>query len=367
MLAEVRAERVGREPAQIAALAAAIGVFRRFLGHGLEVGAAGDAGAQRFDLGLGGRVGLRIVDPDQDVAGVVLGDRLLFRIGRGVAHFDQLQQLEAAGAAQRAGDLARLHVADQLRERVGDLVQAAPAQVAAFQRVGAVGIAHRRGVEIDLALVDQVLDPVDLALGGLDLLGGGAFRQADQDVRQVVLGAGGGLLRQGRVDFGLADVDAALRKALAQALHGDFVAHRVAEVGVGHAVGGQLLAQAVHVGAVLLGDAGDGAVQFVVADADAGAVGARDLQLDQDQAFQHLPLQHVIRRQLRLAAGILRLHVAHGTIQFALQYDILVDHRGDAVQRLGLLRGGRSGHAGDRHQGGEKNRKGLGHGIWFGS
>ncbi len=183
----------------------------------------------------------------------------------------------------------------------------------------------------------------------------------------MVLGAGGGLLRQRRVHFALADVDAALREALAQALHGDLVAHRVAEVVERHAVGGELLAQAVHVSAVLLGDAADGAVQFVVADADAGAVGARHLQLDQHQALEHLALQHVVRRQLRFAAGILRLHVANGTIQFALQHDILVDDRSDAVQRLGLLRGGRSGHTGDRQQGGEEHRKGIGHGIRFGS
>ncbi|KAG0749353.1 hypothetical protein G6F24_015251 [Rhizopus arrhizus] len=51
LLAERRTERVGREPAQIAALALAVVVLGGLLGHGLEFRATGNAGAQ----GCGGR------------------------------------------------------------------------------------------------------------------------------------------------------------------------------------------------------------------------------------------------------------------------------------------------------------------------
>src|SRR5690606_42060831 len=102
-------------------------------------------------------------------------------------------QLEAAGAAHRTQDLARLHAPDLLGEGRGDLVQRAPAEVAAFQRVGAVRIADGGGGEVHLAPVDHVEHAFDLALAGGDLPGGGAVGQGDQDVGQAVLAAVAGL------------------------------------------------------------------------------------------------------------------------------------------------------------------------------
>src|SRR5690606_17620724 len=215
LAAEFRAVGIGREPAQVAALAAGAVVLGGLARDFLEVGAAGDARAQGVDLGAGGRGVLAVVDADQDVADVVLGDGLCRGLGA-VAHLGQAQQLEAAGAAHRAEDLARLQLQDLLGERRRDLVQRTPARVAAFQRVGAVGVAHRGGGEVHLALVDDVEDALDLALAGGDLLGGGAVGQRDQDVRQAVLAAAGGLAGEGGVDLALADVDA-LDEALAQA------------------------------------------------------------------------------------------------------------------------------------------------------
>ena len=105
----------------------------------------------------------------------------------GIAHLDQLEQLEAARPACRPDHLADLHRADRAGEGGRDLVEAAPAQFTALERVRAVRITHRRGSEIHLALVEQVLDAVDLLLRGRDLLGGRAFGQRDQDVGQPVL------------------------------------------------------------------------------------------------------------------------------------------------------------------------------------
>jgi hypothetical protein len=153
-----------------------------------------------------------------------------------------LQQLEAAGAADRADHLAGLHLLDGLREGRRDLVEAAPAQVAAFQRVRAVGIAHGGGGEGHLALVDQRL--ARLRSSSARRRSAPAWRHpgADQDVGQVELLAcgrrGGG---HGGVDLGLADVDAALGEALAEFLGDDLVAQVVAEFGEGHAVLGQPL------------------------------------------------------------------------------------------------------------------------------
>src|SRR3546814_20482005 len=74
-----------------------------------EVRAACDACAQGVDPGLG-RGGVAVL-AHQDVARAVLGDALRGRLV-GAAHVDQLQQLEAAGAADRADHLALLPGAD---------------------------------------------------------------------------------------------------------------------------------------------------------------------------------------------------------------------------------------------------------------
>jgi len=153
-------------------------------------------------------------------------------------------------------------------------------------------------------------------------------------VGQAVLHAGGGLRGDGRVHFAFAHLHARLRIALAQALDGDLVAQRAAELVEGHAIGLEPLAQAVRRGAVLLGYGVDGVVQFGVADADAAFGGAGHLQLDQHQALEHLPLQHRARRQLARLVGVLGQHVLHGAVHFALQHHVLVHHGGDAVQRL---------------------------------
>src|SRR5690606_6797819 len=109
--AEVHAVRVLREPAELAAAGAGrgvLGVLARDLG---EVGAAGDARAQRLEPGLGRGV----VALHQDVPRLEFGDAGWARVG-GRARLHQLHQLEAAGAADRADHFARLHAGDDLRE-----------------------------------------------------------------------------------------------------------------------------------------------------------------------------------------------------------------------------------------------------------
>src|SRR5690606_12960788 len=124
---------------------------------------AGDARAQRIDPGLGLAVAARAFGrTDQDVAGAVLGDRAACAVLAALARVHQLQQLEAARTPDRADHVAGRHGADRVGERHRDLVEAAPAQAAAFERIGAVGVAHRRRGELHLAPVEQALDAVDL-------------------------------------------------------------------------------------------------------------------------------------------------------------------------------------------------------------
>lgn len=98
---------------------------------------------------------------------------------------------------------------------------------------------------------------------------------------------------------------------------------------------------------------------------DTAALCTGHLQLDQHQALEHLAAEHVIRGQLGLATGVLRLDVGDRTLELALQDHVLIDDSSDAVQRLGLLRknlqGG--GHAGHRQKRCEENGEALGHGI----
>src|SRR5690606_11412020 len=302
LAAELGAELVLGEPAQVAAVLAAQGVIGTFLRHRLEIGTAGDAGAQRFDP----RPGLAVARgafgrTHQDVAGVVLGHH---GTGPGaLAHVDQLQQLEPAGAADRPDHLARRHRADRVGEGHRHLVQGPPAQVAAFERVGAVGVAHRGGGEVHLATVEQALDAVDLLLANRDLFGRRALGQGHGDVRELVLGrAGAG--GQGGVDLGVADADPALGKALAQALDQDLVAQRGAEVLDRHALACELLAQLVGRKVVLLGDRADRGIDLGIAHAHPGLGRARGLQLHQDQALEHLALEHLARRELVPTVGV---------------------------------------------------------------
>src|SRR5690606_20243427 len=280
LLAERRAELVVGEPAKVAAGLAGDGVVGRLARDRGERAAPGHCGMKAVDAGLGGGV----IAPDQDVACLVLGDGLAGGGLRAVADVDKLQQLEAAGTARGTEHLAGLEAADDRAERGRDLVDAAPAEIAALERVGAVGVAHCRRREIHLAAFKQALDPFDLLFGHCDLLWRGAVGQCDQDVGEPVLGAAG-LAGQCGVDLGVGDHDRALRESLAQALDGELVAQRAAELVVRDAVAGQLLAELVGRHVVLPGDCSGRGVKLFIGHAHAGGLGACGLQLDQDQAL----------------------------------------------------------------------------------
>jgi hypothetical protein len=254
----------------------------------------------------------------------------------------------------RLADITRLHGLDQADEGRRDGVVGAPADVAAIERVLRVGVADRGGAEGEFAAADDVADAFDLALGSGDLLGRRAVRQRDHDVGQANFGAADGALGQQLVDLGLADLDAALDVALAQAFDQHLLAQAGAEFLVAQSIRGQSLAQLVRGHAVARRDALDRLGQLRVADADAGFRGTGELQTHQHQAVEHLAFEHVPRRQLAGLAGVLGDDVLDRAVELAAKDHVLVDHGGDAVEgggRLGGRRDGRRGETQDQQAG----------------
>src|SRR5690606_2871228 len=88
---------------------------------------------------------------------------------------------------------------------------------------------------------------------------------------------------------------------------------------------------------------GDGLVDLLVTGTDARRLGAGDLELQQHQSLEHLAFEYVTRRQLFLAASVLTQDIGNGTVELALEDHVLVDDRGDTVDRLQLLRRKRCG------------------------
>src|SRR5690606_7428992 len=165
LAAELGAELVLREPAKVAALLLADRVVGAFARDSLEIGAARDARTQAVDPGLGLAVAAGAFGrADQDVAGAELGHRVAAPSLFALARVHQLQQLDAARSAGRADNVDWRYGADRVGECHGNLVEAAPAQAAALERIGTVGIAHRRSRELDFTTIEQALDAVDLLL-----------------------------------------------------------------------------------------------------------------------------------------------------------------------------------------------------------
>ena len=98
------------------------------------------------------------------------------------------------------------------------------------------------------------------------------------------------------VDFRIADLCAALDHALLQTLHNHFVVHAAAELLERLALAFHGAAQTSDIEFVLRCNLGNGLVHVGVRHLHARTVGAGDLQLGHDQAFQHLLLKHIARR-----------------------------------------------------------------------
>jgi hypothetical protein len=312
-----------------------------------------DAVVEVARLLLGLRRGDQFAGPDQDLPGVVFGDHLTARLPA----FDQLEDVKAGRAAQGGRHLAGLQVGHGVDEGRRNLVQPAPAEVAAVECIRRVRVADRGGVEVHAAL-DGVERLLGLGLRRLDVGRRAAGRDADLDVRQMHFAGLVGGAGEEVVDFAVGDADLVADDAVVQPLHGELVGELGAEGGERAALLLDRGAQLVRRHLVLLGDAGHRLVDVGVGDADALFLGLLHLQAHQYQAVEHLPAQHVERRQLAGVVGILLLHGAHRLVELALQDDIVVDHRDDAVEhavrvvllRQQLRRCGQGKECGERHQ-----------------
>src|SRR5450432_2066905 len=154
------------EPTQIATLGSR-GVFRVELRHVLELGTGIEAVLDTVYLDLGIRLGHEFIDPNEDVPRMCLVDDGTLIAA---ALVDQLDDVEAARAAQHRGNFAGLHGAHLFGEHGGQARTGAPSKVSAAQRVVRVGKARGdlREIAARLRRLERLFGPPTLCL---DLVG----------------------------------------------------------------------------------------------------------------------------------------------------------------------------------------------------
>ena len=194
---------------------------------------------------------------------------------RGVADLDQLDQLEAAGAADRRGDLAGASSSRiSVGERTGNLVDAAPAQVAAFQRVGAVGVARQRrrrspSRRLSIrALTPSIFFCAVAICSGVAPSGSGTRMWARWNCAARALAWA--------ASAASTSASLTVTRLCAKRWRRRWISSssriELRNSAIGRAVAGDLLAQLLGADPVLLGDGGDGLVDFLVGDAHAGVL-----------------------------------------------------------------------------------------------
>ena len=318
----------GRLPAEIAAGIAGAGVIGMLAGQLAEIGAVlellGEIEGTRAGLLVGGQ----LVRLDQDVTGTRLGDHLAVGAAAASVH---AQDVVAAGGLDHRRHGARLEIADRPGEGGRQVGQAPPAEIAAFQRLLAVGMGGGKRCEVRAGF-ELALQFLGARAGFRALVRAGAVADRDQDVREIDLGiADVLLLRQIGVDVLLADADARLELARAQALRHDLVADLLAHGEIVAAFAPDLPCELGLRHAVALGDVGDDVVELAVVDADAGIAGALGLDAHEDEALEDLVAELAARHVVHAALAQLLLGVVERCFVFAVQDDAVVDDDEDAV------------------------------------
>ena len=156
---------------------------------------------------------------------MVLGDHLR----RGSTPLDQLDDMETVRATYRIAGLARLQRGGDVDERRWQFVDVAPAEVAAFERVLRVRKADGRCGKIE-SILQLPADIGGLGLRDFDLRRRCAIGQRNEDMANMHVAALDAAVLEHELDFGIADLDATLHDALAQALHDRLVMHVLAEL-----------------------------------------------------------------------------------------------------------------------------------------
>jgi hypothetical protein len=241
--------------------------------------------------------------------------------------------METAGAANGLGELTRFQIADGIGEKSRDAVEVAPANLSTFEGFLAIGIADCSRSEFQ-PFFQPAVYVICLVLHFLDLLRCRAFREGNQDVRDVVFPATEVFGGQQDFHFGIADRRHAVDDALAQTFSEDLFTDVAAEFGKILAVRFDHFTHLLHRDLILLRQADQRLVNISVADADAGLQGFLHLQFPRDQPFQDLAFKQVLRRH-RVAAGANTLHDSlHRQVEFATQDDVVIHQRHDGVKLL---------------------------------
>ncbi|MNH18818.1 hypothetical protein D3C79_785370 [compost metagenome] len=181
--------------------------------------------------------------------------------------------------------------------------------------------------------------------GGLNSGGVSTFRRRDQDVGQTVLFRQLHLAHvrgEEVLHFLLGHLNALGHAALTNAADDHLATYLFASIIIRQAVAGQGRAELLQVHAIALGNGADGLVQFFVSDTDTRAFADLQLQVFDDQAFEHLLIEHAggWRRATTFGDGL--LDFAHALVQLALHDHVVIDDGHNAIQRLhgGMRRAG---------------------------
>src|SRR5690606_5963210 len=286
-----------------------------------------------------------LVGADQDVPCARLRDRRAADAGpaAGAAPVDQREHVEARRTAQQSAELPRTGVRQRVDEELRQALRRSPAERPAAHRLGRVRECGREPCKVvpALQLPDHLLAAQPLAL---DLLRRRAFGHRQQDLRDVKLGGRLRALRlrsQERVDVGIADLDAAVDLAFAQALAHDLFADVVAEARETRAVALDALAQLDDRQLALLGDRRQRTVHLRLVGTDAEFARRLRLRAIDDHPLEHLLLEHVGRRRLDVLRAKLPLGYPQAQRKLARRDRFAVHDRDDPIDRRRRLRRGR--------------------------
>ena len=125
-------------------------------------------------------------------------------------------------------------------------------------------------------------------------------------------------------------------------------ANLVAGVVVRQTVASQSGAKLFNRHVIALGNSADSLVQLFIGNADAGAFADLQLQVFDDQALEHLLIQHAGRRYGRTALGDGLLNFMNALVQLALHDHVVIDNGHHFID--GLHRGVRRGTQEQRAQ-----------------
>ena len=202
----------------------------------------------------------------------------------------------------------------------------------------------------------------------LQLLGGGRFRGAQQDVGELIFlaTAAGGLGGQIVVDLAVGNDQLAVDFALAQANGHHLATDFLAELGVLHAVLFQRCTELLRRHLVAGSNAPDGLFELVIVDTHAGVAGILQLDTLHDEPFEHLALENVLRRQWRSLPLQLFQRGSKAGPQFNVGDDLVADNGHDAVGLEGLHRRGENGLGQKAAEAGDQDKQvtnKFGHGV----